>query len=209
MAIAKAAKVTWRRAAEQPVIRDFVNFSIAEPCTYADVIQKIANALKWRVESMPDQLRGADLFRGYVVFGSAAHYLDRITAEHDNLYWTFSDGTLRFDVRAARIELSRFDELAGRLMHRAQREANGRILSDEYLRITSDLVDFKPTDFLEGTDRKNLATWNQTNPRSALHTFSKAYKDPRFRRAVLRRLNRAEAKYRKAHPGNVVLEGLT
>jgi hypothetical protein len=191
----------WQRPAEPDVIRDFVNFSLPAGCTHADVIQETAKHLGWRVQSLPESLNHKPLFRGRgrVVFGSASKVLDEIVAEEKSLYWNLSDGVLRFEVRDTRIDLSPFDELAGRLMHSAKRGDNGRILPDEYLRITSELVGFRPTDFLEGRDRKSLATWNQTHPRAALHAFSDAYKNLRFRRAVLRRFKRAEAKYRKAH----------
>jgi hypothetical protein len=192
-------KTKWQRPSDPPVIRDFVNFSLLPGCSHADVVQEIAKQCDWRVESMPDELKEKSLTRGRVYFGSAAETLDRIVGNYPNLYWNLSDGVLRFDVRDGRIDLSPFDEMAGRLMREAQRAANGRILRSEYLRITTELEGFKPRDCLEGRDRRALAVWNQTHPRVALHSLSEAYRHPRFHRAVLRRFNRAEAKYRKAH----------
>jgi hypothetical protein len=156
------------------------------------------------------------------VFGSAHEYLNQIAANYENLYWNFSDGVLRFDVKNARIALSEFDELAGLLMRDARRGANGRILPDEYRRIAGDLDEghFKPMGSLEGLHRKALGVWNRKHPRNAIHTFSKALEcredlqlrdwdrdSERFitqelplRRAVLKRLNRALEKWNKAHP---------
>ena len=165
------------------------------------MIQKTAKELGWRVDSLPERLSQALNPRGRTVVGSARKVLDGIVGEHENLYWTLLDGVLRFEVRSARIHLSEFDELAGRLMSEAQRGGGGRIPADEYRRmaLAIDAGRFKPVDCLEGLDRDALARWNQTRPRVALHTFSDAYRHPRFHRAVLRRLNRAEEKYRKAH----------
>jgi hypothetical protein len=207
MATAKASKTKWQRPPEPPFIRDFVNLSIAGPHTHADVIQKIAAQFGWRVESLPEPLTLHTSICGRTVFGSARAYLNEIVMNYENLFWTLSDRVLRFDVRDARIDLSPFDELAGRLMRDAPRGAKGRISRDEYRRIAADLKGFEPKDCLEGQDGKALAEWNQKHPREAFHTFSAIFfSNPdvaahrRFRRAMLKRLSRAQEKWKKAHP---------
>jgi hypothetical protein len=216
MATAKASKTKWHRPPGAPLIRDFVTFSMPAGCTHADVIQKIADQLGWRVASLPDQLRRNPIPRGRSVFGSAREVLNQIVANYENLHWTVSDGALRFDVREARIDLSAFDELAGRLMDEARRAPNGRILPDEYRRIAAvlDKQGFKPTQWLEGRDRVALKQWNQKHPPDAIHTFSKALERKILRwnerkrvrlisrkialwRAVLKRLNRSLEKRKK------------
>jgi hypothetical protein len=191
---ASTSRKQWRRPPEPPVIRDFVNFSLPAECTYADVIQKIADQCNLRVESLPEQLT-RKILRSYVVFGSAREYLYRIVGqpENKNMGWTVEDGALQFG--DARTKLSRFDELVGRLACAAQRTGKGWILPSEYSRIAAevDRRGLRPREYVPG-----LADWNQKHPRVALHTFSAALAHRReFRRAVLLRFKRAEAKYRK------------
>ncbi len=222
MAQAKA-RMIWRRPPEPPVFRNLVNISMSTG-TYGDVIQETAKQRGWRVEweSAPDELRQTPLsHRGFAFFGEDVLILDRIAAEHKNLYWTVSDGVLRFDVRDARMNLSPFDELAGRLMHGAKRGPNGRILPEEYRRIATELDNrgFKPKDCLERRDRKALADWNKTHPRTAIHTFPEALehrvlgwievirgvppkrRELSLRHAMLKRLSRALDKWNRAGIG--------
>lgn len=138
------------------------------------------------------------------MFGSAADQLDNITANYQNLYWSIDGGVLRFAFDSGK-SLSRFDKVAGRLMAEARprRGASGRLDSAEYAKIAAELdkQHFRPLDHLENTSRKNLASWNQTHPRKAIHTFMEALNSGRFRRAVLRRFSRSEEKFIKSlHP---------
>ena len=200
METAKASKTKWNRL-ELPLDRDFVDFTVPGPCSHADVIHQIAKQREWRVEVLPDQLTERRLIRGRTVFGSARTVLNQITANYEDLWWTLSAGVLRFETRDTRVELSLFDEKAGRLMQGARRSANGRILPKEYLRVARMLDEqgLKPIDWLEGQSRKALAEWNQRHPRVAIRTFSEAYKRPLFRRAVARMLSRCKTKLREAH----------
>jgi hypothetical protein len=194
-------RTNWLRGANLPEVRDFVSFSMPAGSTHAQTIQRLAKETGHRIEGLlPQTLNHMTYLREKKIFGSATPAVMQILDNHSNLSWSESNGGWRFEVRHATIDLSRFDEAAGRLMCDVKRGANGRIPRDEYLRLTAQLEAFKPTDWLEGRKRKALALWNQTHPRNALNTFSEACKDPRFHRAVLRRFNRAEAQYRKAHP---------
>jgi len=194
----------WRTGPPNPRISDFVNFNLDAPCTHADVIRKIAEALQLRIESQPEQLRLTNFPRGRGVFGSAADELDNITANYQNLHWCISGKVLRFAViNNSGKSLSRFDDLAGRLMAEARprRGASRRLDNSEYAKIAAELdkQHFRILDHLEHSARKNLASWNQTHPRKAIHTFMEALNGrlnrERFRRAVLRRFSRAEAKF--------------
>jgi hypothetical protein len=147
-----------------------------------------------------------------------------MTADHENLYWTLSDGVLRFEVRE-RGNLSPSVELAGRLWREASRVDSGRV-SDVALEGIVAKIDgqgFKPTKELEGKDRENVARYNQTHIGQAIKTFANAIRRKkeltvtfekrdaktneaivrRFnpRRAVRRWLSRCGKKWEKAHHG--------
>ena len=108
-------------------------------------------------------------------------------------------------------KISKFDELAGGLMvaARPRRQPNGRLPSAAYAEIAAQLdsQDFKLLDCLEREAREALADWNNRESRrtGAVRTFTAAlkFKDRlqlRLRRALLKRLSRAEANWSKAHP---------
>jgi hypothetical protein len=167
--------------------------------------------------------------RDEVVFGAADHELDNITANFEGLHWTIekrpesSIRVLKFAfVKNGGKSLSQFDELAGHLMAEARprRGANGRLDLAEYEKIATKLDEagFELLEYAEHSSRKGiekgsprgpLAKWNQNNSRKAICTFAQAIaSDPLmlcgqiidFRRAVLRRLSRAESKWRESHP---------
>jgi hypothetical protein len=103
----RKTKAQWQRppnaqplgiSAELPV-----NLSLPPGCTHADVVQKIAEQLGWRV-SLPEQLTRNPMPRGRTVFGSAREVLNQIVANHEDLHWTVEDGALRFEIRDARAE---------------------------------------------------------------------------------------------------------
>jgi hypothetical protein len=219
----KASDVKWRRGKEERAPRDYVVFSMAGRFTHADIVRKIAEILKLRLGPLPHQLSqwtyDCTPANPFGVDGSAGAYLDWITAKHENLYWSFSDGTLCFEV-GPRKKRSTCVELAGRLWHEASRGDNGRVSDAQLARITEDIDKrgFKPVNQLEGKDRENLARYNRIHPENAIHTFSEAIRkrslavtDPksdrlrqwRFspRRAVRRWLSRCGKKWEKAHPG--------
>ncbi len=99
MDTSKTGKAKWRRALDPPIVRDHVNFSVPAPCTHADIVQRIAEELKLRLDPLPEMLTRHVLVRGPTIFGSAADVLDQITANYAKLYWKIEDGALRFEVR--------------------------------------------------------------------------------------------------------------
>ena len=105
-----------------------------------------------------------------------------------------------------RRKLSKFDELAGRLMFEARplRGDNGRLPSTEYNKIVTalDSEGLRPLNHLERRDRDRLASWNSRVSRSGIpiKSFAAAFKSPGFSRAVRRRLSRALGNWSKAHP---------
>lgn len=193
-------------------IPDFMNFSLPGPWTHGDKIRKIAEPFGVCVAPLPPQLEATRHLRPGSVFGSASKELVRIAENYPNMDWAVANGVLSFfEVRTDdREPLSDFDELAGRLMLEAPR-VNGRIPKAEYRRIMAEIdavLDkagsncFKPIRYLEGEWRVALGDWNTKHSKDgkAHHTFLSAYLDPQFKEGVRRRLNRAQAKYRKTHP---------
>jgi predicted DNA-binding protein (UPF0251 family) len=96
-------KTKFRRGTEPPVIPDFVTFSIAAPCTDADIVLEIVKQLNLRIDGpLPETLRGLSHPRGCVIFGPASAVLDRITMnpKHGNIGWDQKalqdEGVLRF-----------------------------------------------------------------------------------------------------------------
>jgi hypothetical protein len=214
-----ARKIEWRHGPYDSPPRDLVILNIPGPCTHADIIQRVCERLKLRVEPLPEPLRHFTYTTGREIQEGAGSYFDKITAKHENMYWSYSDGVVRFEVRAGR-NLSPCVEVAGRLWHEASRGDGGRV-SDAALAGIAAEVDnrsFKPVEQLEGKARENVARYNQTHPDKAIHTFSDAIKkqsltvtDPksdrlierpfRPRRAVRRWFSRCGEKWEKAHPG--------
>jgi hypothetical protein len=104
--------------------------------------------------------------------------------------------------------LSSFDALAGKLMFEARplRGTTGRLATEEYIKIAAQLDEarFKPKKYLEGKAREQLAGWNQKHPSKAIQTFQDAWsaKIPGLdlRRAVQRRLQRAESAWKSQLP---------
>jgi hypothetical protein len=198
----------WRRGPDPSAPRDYVHFILPSPYTHADIIRKGAQTHNLRIDgNLPETLEHFTYDDPRPIEGSLAAIFDWITQRHwrDNVQWAYSkdsDGTVavRFEIVIdERVSLSPFDELTGRLMSEAPREANGWIPRDGYSRIAAELDGrgFKPREHVPG-----LARWNTRHPRIALLTFSATLGHRRgFRRVLLRRLKRAEAKYRKAHGG--------
>jgi hypothetical protein len=86
---------------------------------------------------------------------------------------------------------------------RPRRGENNRLASTEYEEIARELdrAGFKPVDHLEGKRREHLANWNKRNPRKAIKSFTAALSSKaggiNLRRAVHRRLNRAESAWKR------------
>jgi hypothetical protein len=121
-------------------------------------------------------------------------------------WWVSKNG---LNMEAATIaRLSTFDALAGKLMFEARplRGTTGRLPAEEYKKIAAqvDEAGLKPQEHLEGKSRRQLADWNQKHPRKAVRTFQEALsgKSPSLdlRRAVQRRLQRAESAWRSQLP---------
>lgn len=103
-------------------------------------------------------------------------------------------------------KLSRFDELAGRLMCEAlaQKELNGRIRRAAYLEIALalDQAGFRPVVSLDGLVREKLADRNKAHSRNSIKTFEGAVNSKLswLRRGMQKRLYRSAEKYRRSHP---------
>ena len=201
---------------------DYVDFTIGFPCTYGELIQKIADQLKLRIEGLPSEWRQRPLpdnmkFNalpgwicshapdGYylIVRGSAFEKVISLCGHFSNVECKQVGKALRFRVLEMGGGLSAFDELAGRLTYDAPRGSNGRIVDKDYRKIVVELykAGYKPIDYLGGESREALALWNQTHSKDgkARQTFLSAYHDRRFRAGVRRWLSRAKGEYKKAH----------
>lgn len=189
------------------IVQNLISCSVAAPCTHGDVIEQIAekSAERIPIESLSSDLRNIVFPRGRVIFGFPGDYFDQIARNYRDMWWWVSERGLKMAMIAVvDVSLSRFDELAGKLMHEAesQRLSNGRLPLAAYASIAAllDQSGFRPAKHLEGKVRKELADWNQKHPRGAIHTFNRALKLPWLRTAVKRRLYRAASKFKKAHP---------
>jgi len=201
---------------------DDVDFTIEFPCTYSEVIQKIAEQLKLRTEGLPEDWKQRPLPDGMkfnalpgwicshapdgyylIVRGSAFEKVKSLCGHFKNVECKRVGKAFRFRVMEMGGGLSAFDELAGRLTYDAPRGSNGRIVDDDYHNIVVELdkAGYKPIDCLERESRKALALWNQTHSRDgkARQTFLSAYLHSQFSSDVRRRLSRAKGKYKKAH----------
>ena len=200
-----AGEVKWRRGEQPRPPRDYVIFDMAGRFTHADIIRKIAERLKLRLGPLPEQLSRFTYdytpANPFHADGSAGAYLDWLTAMHENLYWSFSDGMLRFETGKPS-----FSGLLARLMREARKRYGGRIPDAEKHRIAAEL-DADGFPFLEqfrkgSRYRENQALYNQTNHKKPILTFEQALNTPwaylspgqRFspRRAVLQRFYDAE-----------------
>jgi hypothetical protein len=189
--------------------------------THADTIKRLAEETerKHRIQgTLPETLNQIGYPRGKTIWGSATSAVMEILDNHPNVGWNQSGDSWRFEVIDVHVQLSGFDERAGRLIHGAKCGPGRRILPGEYRRIATALDNkgFKPKDWLEGRDREALAGWNQKHPREAFHTFSSALEQNKvrrwievsgvrpksrelsLRRAVLKRFYRALDNYRAA-----------
>lgn len=201
---------------------DDVDFTIEFPCTYSEVIQKIAEQLKLRTEGLPEDWKQRPLPDGMkfnalpgwicshapdgyylIVRGSAFEKVKSLCGHFKNVECKRVGKAFRFRVMEMGGGLSAFDELAGRLTYDAPRGSNNRIPETEYCVIAAELdkAGYKPIDYLGGESREALALWNQTHSKDgkARQTFLSAYHDRRFRAGVRRRLSRAKGEYKKAH----------
>jgi len=109
--------------------------------------------------------------------------------------------------------LSEFDQVAGKLMAdaRSMRQKNNRLPESAIIDVLRaiDARGFKPKDELEGRAADTVKDWNSKHSTASdklLQTFERAYingaaihcEGGTIRRAVLKRLSRAEEKYRTA-----------
>jgi hypothetical protein len=99
------------------------------------------------------------------------------------------------------LSLSEFDRVVGPIMDAARklRGANRRLPASVLTGILREIDEsnLKPVDWLEGTAREQLSDVNKKNPQKAIHTFEKAFRDARFKGAVMKRLSRAESNWKQ------------
>jgi hypothetical protein len=189
------------------ILNNVINYTAPANCTDRDVIEQIAKqaTIQIPIESLPCELEQRVHVRGKVCFGFPGKYFDQIARNYDQMQWWVSKNGLNMEAAAIAL-LSPFDALAGKLMFEARplRGKTGRLALEEYEKIADQLdnAGFKPQEQLEGKFRKQLADWNQKHPRKAVRTFREALsaKILDLRRAVQKRLQRAESAWRSQLP---------
>jgi len=191
------------------ILNNVINYTAPANCTDRDVIEQIAKqaTIQIPIESLPCELEQKVHVRGMVCFGFPGKYFDQIARNYDQMQWWISKNGLNMEATAI-VRLSPFDALAGKLMFEARplRSTTGRLATEEYTRIAAELdtAGFRPQEYLEGKFRKQLADWNQKHPRKAVRTFHDALSakipDLDLRRAVQKRLQRAESAWRSQLP---------
>ena len=184
----------------------FVSFAVSAPCTDRDVAEQIAlNSVPViPIDLLSAELSEKSLSKGRTMFGSPWKYLDRIAESYPNLFWWISEKGLRMEVLPKpEPRIPTFDQVAGKLMFEARERClkTGPLAKIDYKAITDQLEDFRPLEHLPKEYRKQLALWNQSNQKRPIRTFSEAMetkRPPWLRRQVMRRLYRAEEKFRLA-----------
>jgi hypothetical protein len=191
------------------ILNNVINYTAPANCTDRDVVEQIAKqaTIQIPIESLPCELEQRVHVRGKVCIGFPGKYFDQIARNYDQMQWWVSKNGLNMEA-ATIARLSTFDALAGKLMFEARplRGTTGRLPAEEYKKIAAqvDEAGLKPQEHLEGKSRRQLADWNQKHPRKAVRTFQEALsgKSPSLdlRRAVQRRLQRAESAWRSQLP---------
>jgi len=193
------------RLLKDVILNNFTSCTIDAPWTHRDLVEQIATHSS---KVIPINLLPRDLEqsvsgrRGVVVRSFPGDFFDRIVLQYDAMQWWVSEKGLTMGIVEGPKDLS-FNAFAGKLMAEARerRLKNGRLAVEEYKKIAVKLDEagFTPVKNLEDRFRKKLATWNQKNPRKAVHSFVRALeaKSPSLqglRRAVMKRLSRAESR---------------
>jgi hypothetical protein len=191
------------------ILNNVINYTAPANCTDRDVVEQIAKqaTIQIPIESLPCELEQRVHVRGKVCIGFPGKYFDQIARNYDQMQWWVSKNGLNMEAAAIAL-LSPFDALAGKLMFEARplRGTTGRLPAEEYIKIAAQLDEarFKPKRYLEGKARDHLADWNQKHPSKAIQTFQNAWsvkiRGLDLRRAVQRRLQRAESAWRSQLP---------
>jgi hypothetical protein len=198
--------------------------------SHAECIQEIARRHHWSVEPLPEQLTrklpngdttyiSARKLSEDTVYVDPRQILNHIVAHYQDMCWAEKNGVLRIEIRGARIDLSPFDERAGRLIADAVQRCAPKSWIVECENIGAELdKSFPLLENLEPCYREQLGTWMKMNSlrrEKWVTTFSQALRNRKMemtsprtgekivvqpRRAVLHRFNRAVERWRKAHP---------
>ncbi|HEY5027836.1 MAG TPA: hypothetical protein VIK39_05460 [Candidatus Angelobacter sp.] len=188
------------------ILENVVNCTVPAPCTGRDIVEQIATQAQKTIpiESLPDVLSQQVHCRAKTCFGFCGDTIDQIARNYPAMQWWISRNGLNMEVSPPS-DLSGFDALAGKLMFdaRPRRGENNHLPIEEYKKIACQLdhAGFRPVKYLEGEYRDKLAEWNQIHPRKAIHTFGDALcskvTELKLRRAVQKRLSRAEAAWKR------------
>jgi hypothetical protein len=135
------------------------------------------------------------ILRGQSLFGYAGDVINEIAMNYHNMRWWITDKGLNMGaVIPARVHLSAFDELAGKLTL-ANWKDDG-LSRDAFLEVAKELdkAGFRLKDELQPKPWKAIAQHNQKYSKNAIKSFEQAARNPRFARSVRRRLYIARKK---------------
>jgi hypothetical protein len=198
-------KTNGQRLYDEVIEHNSINCSVPRNSTNKFTVEQIAknSMIEIPIEHLSERLNEISMPRGQSFYGRVRPKLDDI-AKSSNLRWWISSNGLNMDeLTEPMLVLDPFDEDAGELMCRSQREPNGRWPKSHYDEIASrlDAKGYMPLDVLTGRSRQKLAAWNQKNPRRPVHTFAAAMQSNsacKMRTAVLKRLYRARERWEKS-----------
>lgn len=174
-----------------------VSLTIPTLSTHRDVVQAIANQCQppIAIESLGGNLSETQFPRGKTIFRLAGAAIDDIAVQYEDMRWWMSKHGLNMGkVPLAKTQISKFDELAGKLY--VDGSKNGR-LSKELLIVIAKALDeanFSLKD-LQPAQWKVISKYNQKNAKHAVKSFEQASRHPRLVRSVRKRLYVARERY--------------
>jgi hypothetical protein len=180
---------------------NFVSLSVPRGSTYRFAVEEIARKASRPipVESLCDELSARSYIRGAVFFGNPGDKLDQITANYVDMQWWVSDKGLNVAILPPEMPtLSRFDELAGRLIVEHSKE--GKLSKDALYEIAKalDQANFSLSEDLQGAQWRPIQQHNIKYSKNAIKTFWEAVRKPAFVRSIRRRLYVSRARFEKA-----------
>jgi hypothetical protein len=178
----------------------FLSLTIPVGWTHREVVEAIAKQSQHQIVSLDEKLSETELLRGKAVFRSAAAEIDNIAANYDHMYWWISkDGLNMASILPAAAQLSRFDEVAGKLY--VDGSTDGKLLGKPLMAIARalDAAGFSLKE-LQPAQWAVISQHNQKQARQAVKSFEQACRHPRLVRSIRKRLYVARNRYSKAYP---------
>jgi hypothetical protein len=164
----------------EQILDNIGNLSVPAGSSHFTLIEELAARAQPRIaiEGLSEELKRTTFPRGNTVWEFVGNILDQIVRNYPDLEWWISEKGLNIGAKLPpKSSLSKFDELAGRLLAEARKRHAGKYLPRaEYGAIARalDEAGMKPLDHIAGRARQQLADWYKMHPRSAFKTFEVA-----------------------------------